>query len=1112
MQCPQCRFENLRGARFCSKCATRLGRGCPNCDFDNLEESSFCSQCGTRIEDRRGTQLGQSAARPGLAPAGGPERRLLTVVFCDLVGSTALSQRLDPEEFSEVIVSYRAVCADCIRRYGGYIGRYFGDGLLIYFGYPRAHDDDAIMAVRAALAIRTAVQGLRLAALPEDFRELNIHMGIHTGLVIAGELGRGDIRVSAEIVGDTPNIAARLEEKAEAGAIVISQATHQLVAAHFNCQPIGYPKLKGVAEQIAAFRVLSERDAQSRHSALKAHDARPLIGRERELEVLLDRWRAANGGFGQASIIVGEPGIGKSRLVRALREELAQPHTFVHCVCSSRLSNSAFFPIIDLLERLLGFGPDDLPEMRLAKLEAALDAAGLPASEVVPFLAFLLSVPTLNRYPEPGLSASGRREKTMDWVLDWLLALAGDRTLLFAVEDLHWADASTLDLVAILLDRLPKLRILLLLTFRPEFQPGWANGTRLTRIDLTRLTADQVMHMLENLTDGKDLPRQLSRQIVEKAEGVPLFVEEMTKMAIEVNPDSLTPEPSLRLAIPATLQGSLTARLDRLGRAKATAQLAATLGREFPYDLLQAVSPLEANELEHDLSVLVDAELLDRPEVSSRAVYNFKHSLMQEAAYDSLLRATRRKYHYRVADALVRLFPEITESRPELIADHYTSAGDSQKAFEQWRRAGHRALGRSANVEATSHLQQAIELIKYLPPSLQRDQDEAALQIALGTSVAAVKGFGASEVEGAYARARTLCSRLGEAPQIHSALRGLEAFYQVRGPLGAAKDIGEQLLRMAKQSRDHFLIAEAQRALGWCLFCLGELAEAERHLTASMQQGTSDRSWDNPLAFGIDNRVMALANLAWVSGYLGRPAEAFRLSERSVLLAREVARPQSLAYALCVSAAVHQGLGATRATQYLAEQTIALSKDNAFSYWNAWATILLGWALAQQGQAKKGMDILRSGLAAYRATGAELFRPYSLGLLAETCGKAGGADEGLDLIAEALDSAFQNDAHFFDAELHRVRADLLLMKGVDEREVEICLTRAIEVAEAQSAWLLMLRALISLNRLSQSVAEEQTKLRLVTMVASFRDGIEFPDLVRARTLLQRPDARREIQP
>ena len=802
--------------------------------------------------------------------------------------------------------------------------------------------------------------------------------------------------------------------------------------------------------------------------------------------------------------------------MRALREQLVnEPHIFLSGHCSPRTSNSAFFPIIDLLERQLGFGPEDTPQQRLEKLEKQLAESGFAPEETVPFFAFLLSVPLVDRYVAPELSPYAQREKTIELLLAWLKARADKTAVLMAMEDLHWTDASTLDLLTRLMDEIQHMRVLILLTFRPEFQVPW-NSALMGEIKLQRLSPDDASKMLEVLTKDSALPPAIFELIREKTDGVPLFIEETAKMAKKSGMSA--PEKSGSLddreqnqpiksgaiaQIPTTLRGSLMARLDRLGQAKATAQLVSMLGRDFSFDLVRAVSAIPEPEIERNLAVLTDAELLYRKGLPPHSVYRFKHSLIQDVAYESMSLGRRRRYHRHIATILAETSSSVAESRPEIIADHFTLAGAVSEAIKYWRLAGQYALERSANVEAAAHLTLALDLIAQLPASAERDQDETTLQIALGAALAAINGYGTLAVAGAYGRALELCERLGATPETFSALRGLEAFYQVRGPLSTARRIGEQLLQLAEQSQNSLAIAEAMRPLGWCFFCMGEFHDADRMLAGALKLFDPAAPEAGMRTFGIDTGVMGLANSAWVKCYLGDPVDAKRRGAEAVSRAGEAGHAQSLAYALCMTAAVHQSLGDAAATQRLAEQTITLAKDNAYSYWLAWASILQGWAIAEQGNGVDGIETLRAGLAAYGATGAQLFQPYSLGLLADTCKKAGLLDEAATLVEEALNSSSQNEVHFYDAELHRLQGSILASSGM-ESAVEGLLAKAVDIACSQGSLLFELRALISLCRFDRDTAEDsKVQRRMAELSDCFGDNIKFANLVEGRAIAER---------
>ena len=629
------------------------------------------------------------------------ERRQLTVLFCDLADSTTLAGQLDPEDLREVIRAYQATCAEVIQRFDGHIAQYLGDGLLVYFGYPQAHEDDASRAVRTGLSIIEALGTLNTRLERDHGIRLAVRVGIHTGLVVVGALGGGG-RLEHLALGETPNIAARLQGLAAPNTVVISAATHQLVHGLFTCRELHTPSLKGVAQPLAVYHVHGVSEAQSRFEVAITHGLTPLVGREEEVGLLRRRWEQAVEGHGQVVLLSGEAGIGKSRLVQELREYVG-PAGAVRITfrCSPYAQHSALYPLIEHLQRFLQWQREDTPETRLTKLEQALQVYHLPLHDVVPLFAALLSLPPPAHYPLLTLSPPQQQQQTQTALLTWLLEDAERQPILMVCEDLHWADASTLEWLGLLIDQAPTARLLALLTCRPEFCPLWASRSQLTQLTLSRFTRSQGEAMVTRVASGKTLPGEVLQQIVARTDGVPLFVEELTKMVLE---SGLLQEhedhyaltgPLPPLAIPTTLHDSLMARLDRLAAVREVAQLGATLGREFTYELLQAVWPLDEETLQRGLRRLVDAELIYQRGVPPQARYVFKHALIQEAAYQALLKSTRQRYHQQIAQTLETRFPDVVKTQPALLAHHYTEAGLSAKAVGYWRRAGQRALAGS---------------------------------------------------------------------------------------------------------------------------------------------------------------------------------------------------------------------------------------------------------------------------------------------------------------------------------------------------------------------------------------------------------------------------------
>ena len=660
-----------------------------------------------------------TATLPTAPPPPEAERRQLTVLFCDLVDSTRLASQLDPEELRQVVQAYQATCAKVIARFEGHIAQYLGDGLLVYFGYPLAHEDDAQRAVRAGLGIIEAMGQLHTSLGPEREVHLAVRLGIHTGLVVVGDVG-GGARQEQLALGETPNVAARLQGLAAPNTLVISAATFQLLGGFFACQPLGTPLLKGLAQPLAVYRVLYESMARSRLEAASSTGWTPLVGREQEIGVLLERWAQVKDGLGQVVLLSGEAGIGKSRLVQVLTDQVAaEPRAWLTpCQCSPYHQHTALYPLIDLLERVvLRFDREESPQQKVGKLEGFLVQYGLPLAEAVPLCAALLSLPLPADYAPVTVSPEQQKQQTLHALLTILLRIAAQQPVLFVMEDLHWVDPSTLELLSLLVDQGPTARILTLFTFRPDFSPPWTGRAHLTQLTVNRLPRRQAVEVIRQVAHGKVLPAEVVEQIVAKTDGVPLFVEELTKMVLE---SGLLQERDERyaltgplppLAIPATLHDSLMARLDRLAAVKALAQLGATLGREFSYALLRAVAPWDEGIVHQGLHQLVAAEFLYQRGVPPQATYTFKHALIQDVAYQSLLRSTRQQYHQRIAQALEAQFPETVETQPELVAQHYTAAGCHEQAVLYWQRAGQHASDRSANLEAISHLTTGIELL-----------------------------------------------------------------------------------------------------------------------------------------------------------------------------------------------------------------------------------------------------------------------------------------------------------------------------------------------------------------------------------------------------------------
>jgi class 3 adenylate cyclase/predicted ATPase len=1051
------------------------------------------------------------AEMPPVSQRSDAERRQLTVLFCDLADSTRLASQLDPEDLREVIRAYQATCAEVIQGFEGYIAQYLGDGLLVYFGYPQAHEDDAQRAVRTGLDVIEAIGPLNSRLEQDKGIRLSIRLGIHTGVVVVGAMG-GEGRQEQLALGEVPNIASRIQGLAELNTVLISADTYRLIQGYFDCRELGEHALRGVAQPIAVYRVLQESGAQSRLEVASTRGLTPLVGRESEVTLLLERWNQVQEGQGQVVLLTGEGGIGKSRLVQVLKDHVASaPHIRWECRSSPYYQNTALYPITDLMHRILPWSQDETSDERLAKLAQHLRQFRLSLGESVPLFAPLLSLSLPeNRYPPLTLSPQRQRQKTLESLVAMLLELAERQPVLFILEDVHWTDPTTLEFLGLLVEHVPAAAINALLTCRPHFQPAWHHRSYLTEITVNRLSRHQIAHMATHVAGGKTLPAEIIQQLVDKTDGVPLYIEEMTKAILESGHLKATngryelTGTLPALAIPATLQDSLMARLDRLVTAKGLAQQASVIGRQFSYALLQAVSQRDAATLQQELGRLVDAEIVYQRGVPPQATYVFKHALIQDAAYASLLKSTRQQYHQRIAQVLEVQFPETTEAQPELLARHYTEAGLTEKAVPYWHHAGQRASVRSAHVEAIAHLRQGLALLQTLPETPDRVQQEVDMHIALGASLLATKGYAVPEVEQTYIRAQLLCEHLADPYQLFPVLRGLWSYYNVRAEYQTAYALGEQLLALAQQVQDSAMLLAAHRALGTTLFFLGVASAAHIHFMQGVALYEPEQHHSSAFLYGDDAGVVCHSHAARTMWLLGYSDQGLARNDEAITLAQQTAHPFSLGYALSSAAIFHQCRREGRAVQERAEAATLLAKEQGFPYWLAVGSLLRGWALAHQGQVKEGIKQIIQGLSAYRATGAVVNQPYFLALFVEAHEIMGQPEAGLTVLTEALTLVDSTSEHFYEAELHRLKGELLLQQNsANHIEAEACFHHAIDIARHQLAKSLELRAATSLARLwQQQDKRAEAHALLAEVYGWFTEGFDTTDLQQAKALLE----------
>jgi class 3 adenylate cyclase/predicted ATPase len=1105
MHCPYCGFEiAARGAKFCGGCGKALGITCA-CGFVNPPGHRFCGGCGTGLAETDAPPAPPPAA---LQPASSytapePERRQIAIMYCDLVGSTALSRRVDAEDLREIVDHCFALWTKEIERVDGCVARLLGDGLLAYFGYPKAHEDDAVRAVTAGLAVLDATTQVSEAVGKRLGFKVEVHIGISTGEVVIGELGENAARESA-VTGETPNIAARIRDAAGPGEVLIGRVTYDLVNHVFDCEPPRQIEAKGIEEPLTVFRVIAERQGWRHAGLFQVRSGSPLLGRAEELAFLTKQWESIQDGRGRVQLLCGDPGIGKSRLLHAFVTEISDAGgaTLV-TQCRPQFANTALQPFIDLLQRELNLTPGDTSESALRTLEQAFASGALGDPEALPLLASLMSLAAPGMVI-PDLTPRQQRERLLDCLLTWILAEASARPLALIVEDLHWADASTLELLAMLVDQVASAPLLMVATFRPGFSLPWSNRSTVNHMTLTRLSAADSRELILHVMQARKLVPQLLEQVIARTDGVPLFVEELTKMVLEagVLAQQQAVEALPTGSIPATLRGSLVARLDRLGQAKAVAQLASVIGREFSYRLVQTVSQLDEVELKDALARLVDAELVYQRGATPNATYSFKHALIQDAAYQSLLRTKRAEYHRATARALIDMFPEIVRAHPELAAQHCEQGGMIDEAIRYWQEAGKRALNASADTEVVAHLQRALSQIAALPPSAERAAREAECLLSLGPALSATRGYASTDVAETYDRAVALCEASGDEAGLFAALSGLASFYQVRGPLATARDLSQRLLDLAQRRDDRVWLSQAHRRLGWCLFCQGELATGRRHLAQALTLAQQLPAHEHARVHGAHPWVIGAVNSALVEWYAGAPDDAIEHSRESLRQARALGWPLTLAYALCMSAAVHQCRGEHEPTLTLAAEVVDLAREHDYPYWIAWGSVLQGWALAAGGALEDGVAKMQAGLDMYQDTGALLFVPSSLALLAETYAKAGRTENALDCTLRALESPQLDDGYFCAAEIHRLKGELLLARDADEAAAAACFGVALQIAKKQGARSLELRSAVSLGELRQRQGRNDECRELVRdALSGFDQGFQTPDVKNAMRLL-----------
>lgn len=1042
-----------------------------------------------------------------------PERRQLTVMLCDVVGWSALSLRQDAEELADVIRIYRQRCAGIIGSHGGTVAQYVGDAILAYFGYPRAHEDDAERAIRAALAIAAAER-----ASPQA-DGWDVHIGIATGIVVVGNLlggqpaiGGMDPKGREEIsaVGSALNLAARLQAVAGPGMVVVSEQTRRLSRGIFEYHDLGRHDLKGFDQPVHAWQAVRESRVRSRFRALRAPALTPLVGRQRELQELVRCWQSVREGEGRAVLLSAEPGVGKSRLA----EEVADHIVPRHCVrlwfyCSPHLQSSPLVPVIRHLRFAAGFENEDDDATRLDKLARLAPNAASDAKDIVPLLAGLLSVPCESRYPPLHMSPQRKKRRLFEILLQLLERNASLGPILLVVEDLHWIDPSSDELIGMVIDQLKRLPILAIVTARPEFQPTWKDRTRLLHMPLKPLEREDAVAMIGMVCGGRSLPRATVDLIADKTDGMPLFIEDLTRDLLELADQRKTESPGTvgiagaPLPLPATLTDSLMSRLDRLGSAKRVAQMGAVIGRAFSHELLARVADRPEPQLQEELDRLVESGLLIRRRATPKATYAFQHALVRDAAYASLLTKERAAVHERIARTLVDDFPEIAEAQPDVLAYHFEAARDTDHAVFHLVRAAKLSARRSGFVEAIAQLERALSLLQAQAPSRERTQRELRVHLALGGIYAEYRGFSSDQCGKAFNRALALCRELGDTPEIFAVLSGVGSYEITRANFGTCRLLAEECIARAAHQRSRPPFIMGHLLLGGTLFLTGEFAAARAHLEQAISSYEQDPAphRGRQVLYVQDQKSTGLCYLALVLTAMGYPDTGLRAAQAGLDHSRALGGPHTVNYSLCYLAAVHHFRRDTHAALRRATQSLELAREQGFATWVGISQLIGGAAMAALGQVDEGIEWIRLGVEAHGDMDAVAYQPFALSILAQGLAAAGRLDEAGDTLEQALAMVEQTGERFYQAELLRLKGETLGRKG-DAAAAENCLCKAVELSRRQEARLFELRSLASLCRhLGKPLQARIARDRLAPLLESFSEGTDAPDLRDARRTL-----------
>lgn len=1094
MDCSSCGRANPDGNLFCGNCGEFLPQRCPSCGIENAPGRRFCLACGAALHHAESRLTATPASTPLPLHLPSAERRQLSVMFCDMVGSTALASRLDPEELQSVMVQYHQRVTTAVTRFGGFVARYMGDGVLVYFGWPVADESDAERAVRAGLGAIDAA-----GSVPIDGGRVQARVAIATGLVVVGSIVGSGVAQEHEVVGEAPNLASRLQALAEPGTLVVCDTTHDQIASLFDCQDLGSFVVKGLSRPVTVWRVLQERTVRNRFEALHGGTLSPLIGRDEELSILIRRWQQAKNGEGQVVLLSGEPGIGKSRLSAALTGRLrGEDHVRLRYFCSAHHRDSALYPIIGQIEHEARFTRDDSLAEKISKLEMVL-APICPSEEELALLCELISLPVAGRLPPLPFSPQRKKERTFEAICRCLECLSTARPVLMLFEDVHWADPTTRELLDLMTDRVRTHPILLVMTFRPEFAAPWVGQAGITLLALNRLSRREAAEIASSIDGVASLPHELLDWIVTQSDGVPLFIEELTKSVLEDGAGTLRGRPAPN--VPRSLQGSLLARLDRLGAAKQVAQVGAVIGREFSYELLAAIAPVRETALVEGLDQLVASGLLFGRGHPPTAFYRFKHALVQDAAYESLLRSSRSTIHAKVVEALKRFAPDTEAMRPELLGYHCAQAGLTEQAVDYYQRAGEQAITRSAIAEAQAHLERGLALAESLPEIPARCAFEARLLLALGSVSVIAEGYGAAELATRMANAVALARRADQRPLLIRALFGEWGYKVHTGHHATALIIAQEMADLSELENNPVVRIVAATSLGISYAYAGRLAEAHDLFIKCLAEPAISAATGLGSPHPQDHEVLARTYLGRVLVCMGHTGQAADEGRRAIERARALKHYPSLALALTMGCRQAWLMRDGALLQQRAAELIALSEQQGFPYWLARGRCYAGWVAIMEGRVQDGLALLSEALSHLNTT--DVAMGNIAGIVGDAYARVGDLANALRYLDDALRVAAKTGEVWMDAELHRLKGIVLGAPPLaDAKSAELHFRRALDIAGSQGAKLLELRAATSLARLWAGQGKPGEALALLGSVRGwFARAGSTPDLTEAETLL-----------